>query len=276
MHQEVAGLPFVDVGGVELFYTDDGDGEEPIVLVHGWGCDSHDWIWQIDPFVAAGHRVVAVDLRGHGRSSVPTAGYDPRQLASDVAALARQLGLGPVVAMGHSLGGFVVSALAIEHPESVRAVVAVDPGYGRDDALFDLAAALVQSLADSRDLGPALQAFEQMDSPATPAALRVWHRRRLLGTPFEVLLQSLRALSEQEGEFFSRTGAESYLPRRRCPVLSIQTSADQAAWEQTTMGHPCSTAVTWPDVGHWLHQERPDSFNRLVLEWIDRLRPFMA
>jgi pimeloyl-ACP methyl ester carboxylesterase len=166
-----------------------------------------------------------------------------------------------------------VSALAIERPELVRAVVAVDPGYGRDDALSEMAAALIRLLEESRDLGPALQAFEHMDTRATPPAVRTWHRRRLLGTPYEVLLQSLRALSEHEGEFFSRAGAESYMPQRRCPVLSIQTSADQAAWEQTIMSHPCSTSVTWTELGHWVHQERPEAFNRLVLDWIDRLPP---
>jgi pimeloyl-ACP methyl ester carboxylesterase len=72
---------------------------------------------------------VAVDLRGHGRSSAPDRGCGAVDLAGAVAAWLRRLSTGPVVAMGHSLGGSVVSALAIEHPDPVRRLVGVDPAY---------------------------------------------------------------------------------------------------------------------------------------------------
>jgi pimeloyl-ACP methyl ester carboxylesterase len=78
-------MAFADVGDVRLFFTDDGDGDRPILFVHGFSCDSHDWTWQFPHFVD-GHRVIAVDLRGHGRSSVPDQGYEPRQFAADIAA----------------------------------------------------------------------------------------------------------------------------------------------------------------------------------------------
>ena len=121
-------MAFANLGEVELFYTDEGEGGPPMLFVHGFACDSHDWMWQLAHFERC-HRVIAVDLRGHGRSSAPEGGYDSTTFADDIAALLRRLKCGPVVAIGHSLGGMIVSALAVEHPELVSAVVSIDPGY---------------------------------------------------------------------------------------------------------------------------------------------------
>lgn len=97
-------MAFLPVNDFEMFYTDDA-GDGPVLLfIHGTACDSHDWDFQIAHF-AGTYRVLAVDLRGHGRSSAPSTGYDARQLCDDVATLIDRLGCGPVVAFGHSLGG---------------------------------------------------------------------------------------------------------------------------------------------------------------------------
>ena len=66
-------MAFAELGDVRLFFTDDGEGGPPMLFVHGYTCDSHDWSWQLAHFGAT-HRVIAVDLRGHGRSSVPDGG----------------------------------------------------------------------------------------------------------------------------------------------------------------------------------------------------------
>lgn len=125
-------MPYAQVEpGVRLFYTDDGEagGEPPLLLVHGWGADSHQWSWHIDA-LSAGHRVIAVDLRGNGYSSVPETGNTPRAMAEDLEVMLGRLGIPQVVAVGHSMGAQVVSILAVEHPQRVRALVTLDPGYG--------------------------------------------------------------------------------------------------------------------------------------------------
>ena len=60
-------MPFARIGEVDLFYTDEGAGGPPILFVHGFSCDSHDWMWQLPHFMRS-HRVIALDLRGHGRA----------------------------------------------------------------------------------------------------------------------------------------------------------------------------------------------------------------
>src|SRR5262249_35149955 len=135
-------MAFLDVRGARLFFTDDGGDRDPMVFVHGFTADSHDWSWQL-PHFAEAHRVIAPDLRGPGRSGAPDDGYGVPSLTADVCALVEHVGCGPVVAVGHSLGGAIVCSMAVERPDLVRAVVAVDAGHLLpDERAPGLAAAL--------------------------------------------------------------------------------------------------------------------------------------
>ena len=144
-------MPFADLGDVRLFYTDDGDHEAPVVLlVHGFGADSHDWVWHI-PELSRTRRVIAVDLRGtQGFSSAPESGYRPQDFAQDLVNLLDHLGIDRVIAFGHSMGGMIVSALAVEHSSRIAALVCVDPGYGRPDATAPYLGALAEQMRASQ------------------------------------------------------------------------------------------------------------------------------
>jgi len=108
----------------------DGPGR-PFLLVHGLASNARLWDGVGRHLAAAGHRVVAVDLRGHGLSQEPPVGYDTDTNADDLAALAGTLGLrGPVVA-GQSWGGNVVLSLAARHPGVAAAAACVDGGWLR-------------------------------------------------------------------------------------------------------------------------------------------------
>jgi pimeloyl-ACP methyl ester carboxylesterase len=83
-----------------------------------------------------------------------------------------------------------------------------------------------------------------------------------------VVIDTLAGTYEAEGQFGQRSESEQYLRGRRCPVLAIYANPDRAAWEATIQIHPYSRQVVFDGSGHWLHQERPDQFNALVLDWI--------
>jgi pimeloyl-ACP methyl ester carboxylesterase len=259
-----------ELGDVRLFFTDEGEGD-PILFVHGFSCDSHDWSWQLPHFLAAGHRVIAADLRGHGRSSVPASGFVPRVFADDLAALLDHLGCGPVVAIGHSLGGVIVSALAVEHPDKVRAVVSVDPGY----LVADEAAPFLDEILDAmRDGDPAAVAQGFLGATyaaASPAHLRTWHMRRIAGVPDDVLRQTFAGIFRGPDAIGFASAAAPYLRRRACPVLAFYVDAGRAAVEAGLFGDDRSRAVAWEGSGHWLHQERPEEFNHIVAAWLAAL-----
>ncbi len=263
--------------GVELFYTDDGDRDAPcILLVHGWACDSHDWSWQL-PELARDHRVVAVDLRGHGRSSVPASGYAPGDFASDLAELVRALETGPVIAVGHSMGALIVRVLAVESPELVRAVVVIDPSYGLPDDVVPLLAAALEPMRGADGQAVAAAQFAAIEGPDTPSWLKTWHLRRMLGTPQHVLVEAFAALWVGPDALGGTSRTQAYLSRRACPVLAayVQSRADTAAWEATISNAPLDRVFTVA-AGHWLHQEEPSTVNSAIGDWAATLPQLQA
>ena len=112
--------------GIKLAYEDRGTGRPAFVFVHGWTCDRSFFAPQAEHF-ARRHRVVSVDLRGHGESDKPQGQYPIAAYADDIAYVIEQLGLGKVVAVGHSMGGITVLQLGAAYPDRMAAIVMVDP-----------------------------------------------------------------------------------------------------------------------------------------------------
>jgi pimeloyl-ACP methyl ester carboxylesterase len=112
--------------GTKLAFEDRGAGKPAFVLIHGWTCDRSFFAPQAEHF-ARRHRVVSVDLRGHGESDKPPGPYPVAAYAEDIAHIVEQLGLGKTVAVGHSMGGVTALQLAAAHPDCVAAIVMVDP-----------------------------------------------------------------------------------------------------------------------------------------------------
>lgn len=112
--------------GVALSYEEAGEGEPPVLLVHGWCCDHTYFAPQFEHFVKKGRRVVAVDLRGHGRSDKPHQPYTMQVFADDIARMCERLGLEKPVVVGHSMGGIVAFDLAARYPNLTSAVVMLD------------------------------------------------------------------------------------------------------------------------------------------------------
>ncbi|MPQ96484.1 alpha/beta fold hydrolase [Modestobacter sp. I12A-02628] len=263
-------MSVVDLGEVQLFVTDTGPlsgvGAPPVLLVHGWTCDSHDWSDQLDS-LATRHRVIAPDLRGHGRSSTPAAGYTAQHHAADLVALLDRLDVGPVVVIGHSLGAVVAAALAVEHPERVLATVVVEPAYGQPPPALEWLVGVADQFGtqDGNALAADLQAATE---PTAPARQRAWHRRRTLGMAPALLARTFRDMYVVPEQVSGQPATDRYLAGRRCPTLAFHRLPDMADWERGVLTHPASRAVSWEGSGHWLHQERPVEFNRLVLDWL--------
>ncbi len=98
------------------------------VLVHGLASNVRLWDGVAERLHAAGHTVVGIDQRGHGRSDTPDGGYDLETAVADLLALVRTLGLSRPVVVGQSWGGNVVLELAWRRPDVARGVVCVDGG----------------------------------------------------------------------------------------------------------------------------------------------------
>jgi len=131
--------------GVKLAYDENGRGDPPILLVHCWTCDHTFFAPQIAHFSQT-HRVVAVDLRGHGASDKPRQEYTVAGFADDLAWLCGQLELRKPVVIGHSMGGNVALELAARHPDLPAAIVMLDSAIVPPEGLIEAVRALAESL----------------------------------------------------------------------------------------------------------------------------------
>lgn len=104
--------------GARLQVLDWGAGS-PILLVHGITANAQDWRWVVPHLTTAGHRVLALDLRGHGGSTHGTDRPSRRRLADDLREVLEQLDLRDGVLAGHSLGAYLTLAAAVTHPDVV-------------------------------------------------------------------------------------------------------------------------------------------------------------
>jgi pimeloyl-ACP methyl ester carboxylesterase len=120
----------VPVGGGVRLHVREADGPgRPFLLVHGLASNARTWDGVAQRLAGAGHRVVAVDLRGHGESDSPPDGYDTPTAAADLAAVATACELAKPVVAGQSWGGNVVLQFAADHPDLPHALAAVDGGW---------------------------------------------------------------------------------------------------------------------------------------------------
>ncbi|WP_157220111.1 alpha/beta fold hydrolase [Flavisphingomonas formosensis] len=222
--------------GTEIYYKDWGPKDaQPIVFHHGWPLSSDDWDAQMLFFLANGHRVVAHDRRGHGRSSQTDIGHDMDHYAADASAVAEHLDLRNAVHIGHSTGGGEVARYVAQYGQPqgrvAKAVLvsAVPPLMLKTDAnpdgtpieVFDgFRSALAANRAEFFQAvasGP-FYGFNRPGAAVSEAVIRNWWRQGMMGS----------ALAHYEGiRAFSETDQTADLNAIIVPTLVMQGDDDQ-------------------------------------------------
>lgn len=128
-------MPYLQRDEVKLHYLRLADGEggmrpDHLVMVHGLAANLAFWYVQLAPRFAQRFDVLLFDLRGHGRSGRPAAGYTPAAMAGDLAALLDHAGIEQVHLVGHSFGGLVALAFTLAQPQRVASLVLADVHVG--------------------------------------------------------------------------------------------------------------------------------------------------
>jgi pimeloyl-ACP methyl ester carboxylesterase len=130
---------WLEVGGVRVRALRAGDGDTTLVFLHGYGESLLAWRLLLDRFTRD-YRVLAVDLPGFGMSDQPQGAYDFSTYTRWLGALLLEQTRGPVIVVGHSMGGQLAAAMALEHPGRVVAAVLIAPaGAGLQPFLTDTA-----------------------------------------------------------------------------------------------------------------------------------------
>ena len=130
-----------------------------IVLIHGFGA-AIDWWDDIAPGLAADHRVIRIDLIGHGGTMAPRSGYSIERQAMLVSALLDRLGVDRFTVIGHSMGGEVATALAEINPQRIERMILIDSPARSESAEFTI----MTGVYFQRPLGELLSYFESDDA----------------------------------------------------------------------------------------------------------------
>src|SRR5215207_10631776 len=141
-------MSYATSNGIDFYYEKHGDGA-PLVLLHG-GIGSGQMFARLAPALAAGRRVIVIDLQGHGRTGDVDRPFDVSAMADDVAGVIEQLG-GKADLLGYSLGGTVALRLALQHPERVNDLVVVSVAIKRSGNHAGVSAAMDAMSAEAAE-----------------------------------------------------------------------------------------------------------------------------
>jgi pimeloyl-ACP methyl ester carboxylesterase len=246
---------------ITLRYIDAGAGDPPILFVHGWTCNHTHWRDQV-PHFAKKHRVVALDLRGHGQSDKPDEDYSIASFADDLAWLIPHLGLDRPVVVGHSMGGSIAMALARKHPALTRAVVLVDsPIHPLPEAMAPLRDQLFAGL-QSPQYAAVGEGFGRQSffDASTPPALRE-EIIASMGTTQRVTYTAFRSILDAENQ------AAGPIP---VPSLFIRAWTAYATEDQLRERFPGMGIITVP-AAHFIQMEQPAATNNIISDFLDKL-----
>jgi 3-oxoadipate enol-lactonase len=261
-------MPIIEVGKARMNVRQWGRGD-PILLVHGLGTSSDVWMHQI-PVFAADYHVVAVDLRGFGRSPVPARPntFTMDDIVSDIIGICQKLELEAIHYIGTSMGGFFGQLLVLRKPSLCKSLslcftasrVSIPP-----DVLQVRREALSRMTMDEYG---ALIASQALAQPADPL-LSEWLAEMIARNSRENYLYFL----EKVVNGFDST---ERLPEIKIPTLVISGGEDRVipptSGAELSRLLPCSVYRELGGAGHIGYAEKATVFNRYVLSFLDQFK----
>jgi len=187
-------MPYLTRDGVKLYYDETGSGPA-MVFIHGWCCNRTYFAPQYEHF-SKRHRVITVDLRGHGESDAPEGEYSMPAFADEVAWMLGELGVTSAVIVGHSMGGTVAAALAARHPGLVKGAIAVDSGIVSSEGFRTRSGPILEGLGGSDHVAFARQVVAGMFKPEDSPDLRERILGEMSAAPQHVMVACMRANAE--------------------------------------------------------------------------------
>ena len=242
--------------GVLLRYDSAGKGDPALVFVHCGGCNRGFWDGQMAYF-AAKHRVVALDLAGHGQSGRGRKDWTIAAFGQDVVSVVEALGLKRVVLIGHSLGGPAVLEAARSMPDRVAGIVLVDSWVDFEQRLAaeEVEKYLAALQADYRATTAAITS-QYLFSASTPEPVKARVLETVLSEPQEIGIATFRSSAVYDP-----------LPALReikAPICAISSDLFPTNLEGNRKYVPGYQVAIMKGVGHYLMLEQPEAFNELL------------
>ncbi len=246
--------------GSRIVYGVRGQGEPVIVFVHCWTCNHTFWDAQINYF-SKHHRVVWLDLAGHGESGSRRQQYTMKSFGQDVAAVVKKVDARKVILVGHSMGGPVVIEAAKQLGDRVVGIVGVDTFYTPFEypASQEKIATFVKPF-ETDFYGASEQMVRSMFTPqADPAAIEEIVAKFSTARP-DVGVSAMY-------ELFNWNAQQAATDLKRFSDILYNVNAAPTGKER-----PANEHVTMiPEVGHFISQIKPEKFNQALEDIIATL-----
>lgn len=265
-------MPKITANGIEIHYEIKGAGRA-LLLISGLGYSRWQWHRMV-PYLAEHFQVVTFDNRGVGESEKPAGPYSAQMLAADSAGLLDALGIEKAVVMGHSMGGFIAQAMALDFPGRVEKLILCSTNFGGPHHV-PVTPEAMQVLADvsSDPLTRFKNGLAVSTAPGWaenhPGMIEEWIRWRVANpvepAPYQAQMAIGLGLIPEAASF------EARLPRLTIPALILSGAHDKVVppANAALLGGKIagSQVVIFPDAGHFFPIEIPEAASKAVIEF---------
>jgi 2-hydroxy-6-oxonona-2,4-dienedioate hydrolase len=269
---------WIDAGGVRTRILEAGQGERAVLLLHGVQGHLEVWLPTIRA-LAASHRVIAIDMLGHGFTARPDRPYEIKDYIAHALAVLDALGIRRATFMGSSLGGWVSARTAAQHPERVEKLVLVSPaGLTADPAVM----AKLKSLGEKAASTPGPEGVRErlkfvIHDPAHVTEELVQARWAIYSRPdYRAALKNINILQDMQTRERNLLRREE-LASIRASTLVVWTDHDPTASLDTGREYqrliPGAQFVVIRNCSHIPSLERPEEFNHIVVDFLQGRTP---
>ena len=252
--------------GTPISYEIYGAGEPTLVFVHGWSCDARYWRAQLSYF-SKNHRVVVLDLAGHGHSGTTRSQYTMRLFGADVRAVTAATGSRSVILIGHSMGGTVIAEAARLMPNRVIGLIGIDTLENIEYQMTreELERMIAPLEKDFRT--GSRQFVAEMISPHTDSQLREWILADMSAAPPAV---AISAMNEMISQYITGEAAKIF-DEIRIPVITVNGDLWPINYEANRRHMFSFDAIVLKEADHFLMMNRSKDFNRALEKAINTI-----
>lgn len=265
-------MPNINVNGLDVFYTEQGSGDETLVFGHGLLMDTSMWD-AVAPAFANQYRVICFDFRGQGKTADPGQDYDIDTLVKDVSAFIQTISTKPVHYVGLSMGGMVGLPLAARHPGLLRSLVLLDTSAQAEPWWNKIKYAimtLIVKLVGVKPLVPAMLPLmfgkSTLNNPAKREIISYWTQK---------LLALKKTIVGPVSGVTKRRDITNELVNIKCPTLMIVGDEDLTtplSCAENIAAHIANVELKIiPQCGHSSALEKPDAVSDLMKQFYTKL-----
>ena len=245
--------------GIPISFEVYGAGEPTLVFVHGWSCDARYWRAQV-PHFSKSHRVVTLDLAGHGHSGTKRLQYSMLAFGEDVQAVTEATGSNRVILLGHSMGGSVIAEAARLMPDRVIGLIGVDTLHNIEYPMTHEELSKMLAPLEKDFLNGTREFVEQMILPSMKPQLREWILADMSAAPSAVALSASKSMMTQ----YITGEAAKIFHEIRAPVVSVNCDMWPVDYEANRRHMSFFEAIILKGADHFLMLDRPKEFNQAL------------